>query len=111
MEKIKLERGAFGSLSLILYSEIAPGQRLYNMGVNDNQMGMRVTIHEQNTSPDIGSMGIDIEPGKSTTIVLSTEKILSLPPPYGHCKLNQKPPFDNFVYTKHACVQSCVQIK
>ena len=43
------------------------------MGVNDNQMGMRVTIHEQNTSPDIGSMGIDIEPGKSTTIVLSTK--------------------------------------
>ena len=108
LEKIKLERGAFGSLSLILYSEIAPGQRLYNMGVNDNQMGMRVTIHEQNTSPDIGSMGIDIEPGKSTTIVLSTEKILSLPSPYGHCKLNQKPPFDNFVYTKHACVQNKV---
>ena len=32
-ENVTLGRGVFGSLSLLLHSEIAPGQRLYNVEV------------------------------------------------------------------------------
>ena len=38
----------------------------------------------------------------------ATEKILSLPSPYEHCKLNRKPTLDNFVHTKHTCMFSTV---
>ena len=50
LEKVNPQTGLLGSLSLILHSEYSDlKHKLYNKGVTENQIGMRIIIHEQET--------------------------------------------------------------
>ena len=110
LENVNVQTGILGSLSLILHSEYSESNNtLYRKGFGENQIGKRITIHEQGTLPDIATFGFDIEPGKSTSIAISTERRVSLPWPYSSCVDGRKAIYKKFIYTNPVCIMHCMQ--
>ncbi len=105
------EPGVLGGLSLIMHSNgfYASDRELYLKGFTDNQLGLHITLHEQNTVPNVESFGIDIEPGKSTSMAISAQQTVRLPPPFGECSKNIKSSVENFTYTVESCRMDCMQ--
>ena len=72
-----------------------------------DSVGFRVYIHQQGDFPYLGEhAGFTVAPGTHTDIILSTQRLEYLEPPYGECRKDLK--LDYFsVYTREACLDEC----
>ena len=72
-----------------------------------DSVGFRVYIHQQGEFPYLGEhAGFTATPGMHTDIILSTQRLEYLEPPYGECRKDLK--LDYFsIYTREACLDEC----
>ncbi len=65
-------------------------------------------VHEQNTLPALFDKGIDILPGMSTSVALSSTLIKRLPHPYTDCIADEWIPNTDFKMVPTACRKQCL---
>ena len=72
-----------------------------------NSVGFKVYLHQQGDFPYLGEhRGFTISPGMHTDVVLSTERLKYLEPPYGVCRKDLE--LEYFpIYTREACLDEC----
>jgi len=81
---------------------------------NTRSIGMKLLVNEPGTKPDM-KLGIGIETGKSSTIVLEQSQTIRLTDPYTNC--TNKPNYGSFsesqeaAYTRAYCIDVCCQEK
>ncbi len=84
-EKVDILSGPQNGLSIILVGNRLP-MTFYDHDNNiANVLGLRIAVHEEGTIPPILNNGIDIHPGQSTSIALTSTKYHRLNQPYGKC--------------------------
>lgn len=94
--------GSSYGLELVLNVE----QYEYFLSGTDS-VGFKVYVHQQGDFPYMGEHpGFTISPGMHTDIVLSTEQLEYLEPPYGECYKDLKLEYFS-VYTREACLDEC----
>lgn len=74
--------------------------------------GIRMTVHERGTFPDISRNGINLQPGKKNDISFKTIRWHRRSTPKNPCKMNQPPIVDldkTFNYTFSQCLNTEVQ--
>ena len=71
-------------------------------------VGFKVYVHQQGNFPYMdGHNGFTVSPGTHANIILSTEQLEYLEPPYGACAKDAK--LDYFpIYTREACIDECI---
>ena len=94
--------GALYGLELVLNVE----QYEYFLPDIDS-VGFKVYLHQQGDFPYLGEhRGFTISPGMHTDVVLSTERLEYLQPPYGVCHKDLQ--LEYFpIYTREACLDEC----
>ena len=72
-----------------------------------DSVGFRVYIHQQGDFPHMGQhTGFTVAPGMHTDVILSTQQLKYLEPPYGECRNDVK--LDYYpIYTREACLDEC----
>ncbi len=70
--------------------------------------GVRVVVHKQGTMPILDN-GVNVPAGHHTTIRLQVSRHKLLGPPYDNCTPSQDWTSDDFIYSKSACEQLCLQ--
>jgi len=94
--------GALYGLELILNVE----QHEYFMP-HISSVGFEVYVHQQGDFPYLGEhSAFTVSPGVHTNVVLSTERLEYLEPPYGACEKDLKLEYFS-VYTREACLDEC----
>ncbi len=109
-ENSEILTGPQHGLSLILRSEASSLTEYNLVDHTDNTDSIRVSIHSPNTVPLLKNDGINLEPGKSTSVSLMMKKYERLGQPYVPCKgvefltLNDR----EFESTSNVCREICV---
>ncbi len=108
---IKNKVGAEFGLSLILKGpERHQALKYYEMYSNTgNIYGLRISIHEPGTPPNIQETGFEISPGFSTSIGLKQETFERLQTPESSCQAEEwiSTSSGDFKKTFNTCIQSC----
>lgn len=94
--------GAPNGLELVLNVE------QYEYFLSDiNSVGLKVYIHQQDDFPYLGQhLGFTVSPGMATDVVLTTEQLEYLEPPYGECRKDLSLEYFS-IYTREACLDEC----
>ncbi len=107
---VGIEKG----LSLILKGQDVSMHLNYNqMSNSDDSRGIRITIHEPNTIPNLADDGIDLVPGHSTSVSLVQKNIERLSTPTSRCTpeqwiKNKIPGNPDFKGTFYTCIHRCL---
>ncbi len=97
-------------LSLILRSEASPLPGYDKVDLSGNTDSIRVAIHPPNTVPFLRNEGIDLEPGKSTSLSLMMKSYERLGSPYAPCKDKEELTINGrgFESTSNVCREKCI---
>ncbi len=102
--------GPQNGLSLVLRSEPNPNVMYTKLDNNGNINSIRVAIHARDTIPFIMNKGLNIEPGKSTSISVMMKTTKRLEAPYTECqgKITFSVGSRSFLYTSSVCHEQCI---
>ena len=97
-------------LSIILHSEAKIVSGYDQMDKSGNTNSIKVAIHSPNTLPFVKNNGIDLAPGRSTSVSLIMKKFERLGLPYAPCKKGESFSMDSqeFLSTSGFCREKCI---
>ena len=109
-ERSEILTGPQNGLSLILRSEPSPLSGYDEVDLTGNTDSIRVAIHPPNTVPFLKNNGIDLEPGKSTSLSLMMRKYERFGSPYTACEKKEFFTVNAREYesTSSVCREKCI---
>ncbi len=102
--------GPHNGLSLVLRSEANNNYLYENLDKQQNVDSVKLTVHPPGTLPALTNKGINLEPGKSTSVSLMMQTYDRLGSPYTECKNRGIFELQSHTYlsTSDVCQERCI---